>query len=109
VSRLGRIDTNRFAAAASLRVKGMVVLKSMARKSIEALPSGHYWAVPHAPFPLDDGNGHDEVLPGAHCRSDGKWVTFYQDVQEVWACNAVYAAAHFNFSAVPNAGASTAG
>ncbi|MGH8784152.1 MAG: hypothetical protein ACREYA_03525 [Cupriavidus necator] len=49
----------------------------MSRKSIEALPSGHYWAVPHAPFPLDGGNGHDEVFPGAHCISDGKWVTFY--------------------------------
>jgi len=107
VSRLGRIDTNRFAAA-RLRVKGMAMLKRMSRKSIEALPSGHYWAVPHAPFPLDMGNGHDEVFPGAHCLSDGKWVTFYKDGKEVWACNALYAAAHFDFSALPRGCPSTA-
>jgi len=81
----------------------------MSRKSIEALPSGHYWAVPHAPFPLDDSNGHAEVFPGAHCVSDGKWVTFYKDGAEVWACNAVYAAAHFDFSALPQGCASMAG
>ncbi|KWR83886.1 hypothetical protein [Cupriavidus sp. IDO] len=67
----------------------------MSRKSIEALPSGHYWAVPHAPFPLDGGNGHDEVFPGAPSISGGKWVTFY------WACNALYAAAHFDFVPIP--------
>ncbi|CAG9187046.1 hypothetical protein [Cupriavidus pinatubonensis] len=50
----------------------------MSRQSIEALASGHYWAVPHAPFALDGGNGHDEVFPGADCVSDGKWVTFYK-------------------------------
>ncbi len=33
----------------------------MSRKSIEALPSGP--AVPHAPFQLDDSNGHDEGFP----------------------------------------------
>ena len=79
----------------------MAVLKRMSPKSIEALPSGHYWAVPHVPFPLDSGNGHDEVFPGAHCISDGKWVTFYKDGEEVWACNALYAAAHFDFVPIP--------
>lgn len=66
-----------------------------------SLTEGHYWAVPHAPFPLDGGNGHDEVFPGAHCISDGKWVTFYKDGEEVWACNALYAAAHFDFVPIP--------
>ncbi|WP_236702019.1 hypothetical protein [Cupriavidus basilensis] len=79
----------------------MAVLKSMSRKTPSALPNGHYWATPHAPFPLDGPNGHDEVFPGAHCVSDGKWVTFYRDGEEVWACNAVYAAAHFDFAPVP--------
>lgn len=74
----------------------MAVLKRMTRKSIEALPSGHYWAVPRAPLPLDGGNGHAEVFPGAHCVSDGKWVAFYRGGEEVWACNALYAAAHFD-------------
>ncbi|QQX89957.1 hypothetical protein JJQ59_36400 (plasmid) [Cupriavidus necator] len=77
-------------------------------KTIVPLPRGHYWATPHAPFPLDDPNGHDEVFPGAHCISDGKWVTFYKDGEEVWACNNIYAAAHFDFAAVSRAGASTA-
>ncbi|CAN7760133.1 hypothetical protein LJR296_006932 [Cupriavidus necator] len=53
-------------------------------------------------------NGHDEVFPGAHCISDGKWVIFYKDGEEVWACNAIYAAAHFDFAAVSSACASTA-
>ncbi|MCP3024006.1 hypothetical protein [Cupriavidus basilensis] len=54
----------------------MAVLKKMSRKSITALPNGRYWATPHAPFPLDGPNGHEEVFPGAQCVSDGKWVTF---------------------------------
>ncbi|WP_454739646.1 hypothetical protein [Cupriavidus necator] len=61
----------------------------MSRKSITALPNGHYWATPHAPFALDCPNGHDEIFPGAQCFSDGKWVTFYKGGEEVWACNAV--------------------
>ncbi|MGT2454074.1 hypothetical protein ACU4GI_12630 [Cupriavidus basilensis] len=73
----------------------------MSRKAIEALPTGRYWATPQAPFPLDGPNGHDEVFPGAQCLSDGKWVTFYKDGEEVWACDAVYAAAHFDFAPVP--------
>jgi len=48
-------------------------------KTIAPLPRGHYWATPHAPFPLDD----PEVFPGAHCVSDGKWVAFYNG-EEVW-------------------------
>jgi hypothetical protein len=77
-------------------------------KTITPLPRGQYWATPHAPFPLDGPNGHDEVFPGAHCVSDGKWVTLYKDGEEVWACNAIYAAAHFDFAAVSSADASTA-
>jgi hypothetical protein len=69
----------------------------ISRKSISALPSGHYWAVPHAPVLLDGPDGHEEVFPGAHCISDGRWVSFYRDDEEVWSCNALYAAAHFDF------------
>ncbi|WP_230625439.1 hypothetical protein [Cupriavidus necator] len=45
---------------------------------------------------------------GAHCISDGKWVTFYKDGEEVRACNGICAAAHFDFAAVPSASESTA-
>ncbi len=31
----------------------------MTNKQIEALPAGRYWAIPHAPFPLDGPNGFD--------------------------------------------------
>ncbi|TPQ26389.1 hypothetical protein [Cupriavidus pinatubonensis] len=78
-------------------------------KTIAALPQGHDWVTPHAPFPLHGPNGHDEVFPGAHCVSDGQWVTLYKHRAEVWACNAIYAAAHFDGSALPHGGASTAG
>jgi hypothetical protein len=61
-------DTNRFVAAAGLRAIRMAVLKKMSRKSIEALPSGHYWAVPHAPFQLDDSNGQAEGFHGRSLR-----------------------------------------
>ncbi|WP_153950059.1 hypothetical protein [Cupriavidus sp. U2] len=70
----------------------------MTKKQIDALPAGRYWAIPHAPFPLDGPNGHDEVFPGAECISDGKWARFIRDGNEVWACNATYAAAHFDFT-----------
>ncbi|KAF7963125.1 hypothetical protein AWV80_13425 [Cupriavidus sp. UYMU48A] len=72
---------------------------------IETLASGLYWAVPHAPFHLDGGNGHDEVFPGADGVSDGKWVIFYQDGQEVWACNVCMLPAISTVSAVPNGSA----
>jgi len=70
----------------------------MTKKQIDALPAGRYWAITHAPFPLDGPNGHDEVFPGAECISDGKWARFIRDGKEVWACNATYAAAHFDFT-----------
>lgn len=72
-------------------------------------PRGQYWATPNAPFPLDSPNGHDEVFPGVHCVSDGNWVIFYKDGEEVCARNAIYAAAHFDLVAVSrsSAGAST--
>ncbi len=76
------------------------------QKTIAPLPPGHYWATPHAPFPLDGPNGYDEVSPGAHCFSNGKWVTFHKNGEEVWACNAMYAAAHFDFAPLPGADAS---
>ncbi|TPQ37065.1 hypothetical protein C2U69_17110 [Cupriavidus pinatubonensis] len=72
-------------------------------KTIAPLPSGHYWATPHAPFPLDGANGYDEVFPGARCVSDGKWVIFDKNGDEVWACNAMYAAAHFDFAPLSGA------
>ncbi|RZT35441.1 hypothetical protein EV147_3882 [Cupriavidus agavae] len=79
----------------------------MMQKPIEArdcaLPHGRYWAIPHEPFPLDGPNGHDEVYPGAECISDGLWVSFVRNSEEVWACNATYAAAHFDCLQIANA------
>ncbi|GLC96659.1 MULTISPECIES: hypothetical protein [Cupriavidus] len=51
---------------------------------------------------LDSSNGQDGVFLGAHCVSDGKRVTSYKDGEKVWACNAVYAAAHFDFASIPS-------
>ncbi|NOV24030.1 hypothetical protein E5S69_10930 [Cupriavidus necator] len=36
--------------------------------------------------------------PGAHCVSDCKWATFFKHGKGVWACNAMYAAAHFDLT-----------
>ena len=83
-------------------------LRLCPEKRSPPLPSGHYWGTPHAPFALDGPICHDAVFPGAHCVSDGKWVIFYQDGNEVWACNAVYAAAHFDVAPLPSACSSTA-
>lgn len=44
--------------------------------------------------------GHSSVYPEAVCVSDGQWCTFYRDGEEVWSCNASYAAAHFNIEPV---------
>lgn len=74
----------------------------MVRKQISELKAGNYWATPHEPFLLDGPNGHDEVFPGAECVCDGKWATFFRDGNEVWSCNATYAAAHFDFTPVQN-------
>lgn len=72
----------------------------MNKKHIEPLQAGCYWATPHAPFDLEGPNGHDEVFPGSLCVSDGKWVAFFRNGKEIWSCNATYAAAHFDFSAM---------
>jgi len=55
-------------------------LMNMPQEAIAPLPSDHYWARPHTPFPLDGPNRHDEVFPGAHYVSNG--VTSYKN----WAC-----------------------
>lgn len=78
----------------------MVVLKRMPRKIDLGFAERPLLGTPHAPA-LDGPNGHGEALPGAYCVSDGKWVTFYKKGEEVWARNALYAAAHFDFAVVP--------
>ncbi|WP_321916908.1 hypothetical protein [Paraburkholderia sp. J11-2] len=40
-------------------------------------------------------NGHSEVFPTAQVTVKDGWATFYRDGQEVWNCNARYAAANF--------------
>lgn len=40
-------------------------------------------------------NGHSQVFPIAHLVVKDGWATFYRDGQEVWNCNAAYAAANF--------------
>ena len=43
-------------------------------------------------------NGHGSVWPEAMAVSDGLWVWFTKGTESVFACNATYAHAHFEFT-----------
>ncbi|AMR78553.1 hypothetical protein [Cupriavidus nantongensis] len=61
------------------------------------LPAGRYRIRTREPNKLLAAmNGHSLVFPEADCVSDGKWCVFYRDDKQVWGCNALYAAAHFD-------------
>lgn len=45
-------------------------------------------------------NGHSTVWPEAEAVSDGTTVRFFKQGQQVWTCNAYYAAANFVFTAM---------
>lgn len=65
------------------------------------LPPGRYLIRTRETTPIAAAmNGHAAVHPHAECTSDGKWCVFYCDGQEVWSCNAVYAAANFDVEPV---------
>ncbi|CAG9187979.1 hypothetical protein SB768_30855 [Burkholderia sp. SIMBA_043] len=41
-------------------------------------------------------NGHSAVFPQARMTVAKGWAVFYRNGEEVWTCNARYAAANFN-------------
>ena len=41
-------------------------------------------------------NGHSQVFPKARVRVKEGWASFFRNGEEVWDCNAAYAAAHFD-------------
>ncbi|MDI2145042.1 hypothetical protein KBJ94_23630 [Pseudomonas sp. ITA] len=45
-------------------------------------------------------NGHSQVFPQAHMTVKDGYATFFKDGKEVWGCNAVYAAAHFDVDVI---------
>ncbi|MFS8978267.1 hypothetical protein PO002_27815 [Cupriavidus necator] len=62
-----------------------------------ALPPGHYWATCRERTPMQAlAHDHTVLFPQARCVSDGKRVVFYRDGNEIWACNALYAAVNFD-------------
>lgn len=72
---------------------------------VTALAAGAYRAVCREQTQSEaEAAGHAAIYPEALCISDGKWCTFHRGETEVWACNAVYAAAHFDVTPSPSAG-----
>lgn len=57
---------------------------------------GEYWAICKENNPFSAAaNGHSQVFLKAQTTIKDGWATFYRDGQEVWNCNARYAAANF--------------
>ncbi|MBN3852293.1 MULTISPECIES: hypothetical protein [unclassified Paraburkholderia] len=58
--------------------------------------NGEYVAICKENNPLSAAaNGHSEVFPRALVIVKDGWATFYRDGEEIWNCNARYAAANF--------------
>lgn len=58
--------------------------------------NGEYVAICKENNPLSAAaNGHSEVFPRAQVIVKDGWATFYRDGEEIWNCNARYAAANF--------------
>ncbi len=57
---------------------------------------GEYLAICRENNPLSAAaNGHEQVVPRAQMTVKDGWATFHRDGQEIWNCNARYAAANF--------------
>jgi len=68
----------------------------------DRLPDGEYVARCKEPTVLAAAlNGHGPVWPGAQLIVSDGWAMFYRDENEVWSCNATYAASHFHVTSVP--------
>jgi archaeosine-15-forming tRNA-guanine transglycosylase len=62
----------------------------------DAPADGEYLAICRENNPFSAAaNGHELVFPQAQVTVKDGWATFYRDGQEVWNCNARYAAANF--------------
>ncbi|WP_321884984.1 hypothetical protein [Paraburkholderia bannensis] len=68
----------------------------MDEAKIDVPENGEYLATCRENNPLSAAaHGHGEVFPKADVTVKDGWATFYRDGQEVWNCNARYAAANF--------------
>lgn len=62
----------------------------------EPLANGEYWATCRERNNLSAAlNGHGDVFPQARMTVKDGWAFFYRNAEEVWNCNARYAAANF--------------
>ena len=68
----------------------------------QPLPAGRYHVRAKEKTAMDAAmNGHYFAFKtGFIAESDGKWVKFYRDGKELYSCNAVYAAAHFEMTRI---------
>lgn len=66
------------------------------RRSSETLANGEYWATCRERNEISAAlNGHGDVFPQARMTVIEGWAFFYKNGEEVWNCNARYAAANF--------------
>ncbi|WP_414016522.1 hypothetical protein [Burkholderia vietnamiensis] len=73
-----------------------IVTKS-GRPDPDLLPDGDYWATCRERNEMSAAiNGHSAVFPQARMTVAKGWAVFYRNGEEVWTCNARYAAANFN-------------
>jgi hypothetical protein len=62
----------------------------------DILADGEYWLTCRERNALSAAaNGHSQVYPGARVKVTDGWAVFYRNDEEVWNCNAAYAAANF--------------
>lgn len=68
----------------------------MARPEADVPEDGEYWAICRERNLLSAAaNGHSGVFPKAKVTVSHGWATFRRDGEEIWNCNARYAAANF--------------
>ena len=62
----------------------------------EHLPDGEYWATCKERNALAAAlNGHGAVFPQARMTVKNGTATFHRNGVELWVCNSIYAAVHF--------------
>jgi len=71
------------------------------RTKREHLADGEYWATCRDRSQMSAiMNGHGNVYPQAKMTVAGGIARFYRDGKEVWDCNSIYAAAHFDIQKI---------
>ncbi|MEQ5844351.1 MULTISPECIES: hypothetical protein [Paraburkholderia] len=66
------------------------------KRANETLANGEYWATCRERNEISAAlNGHGDVFPQARMTVIDGWAFFYRNSEEVWNCNARYAATNF--------------